>query len=184
MSSKKENSSTNSRIILEADDISYSIESVASQIKESIFKDQNLIFIGIETRGVPFSNRVLDQLGKEFKKNIEIGKLDISLYRDDIHNLDKIPTISSTKLPVDIDDKRIILFDDVLFTGRTIRAAIDSIMDYGRPSCIELAILIDRGNRELPISPTYCGKTITTKKEDHVSVSLTECDDKDSVTQS
>lgn len=166
--------------ILSATDLQALFQDVATAIFDSIGKDKNPIFVGIENRGVPFASRVASLLSRKIK-DIETGSLDISLYRDDRDNLGTIPSLKGTNLPHDLDGRHVILFDDVLFTGRTVRAAIDALMDFGRPASIELAVLVDRGNRELPIAANYCGKEIITTKDDYISVMLKETDKKDGV---
>ncbi|OGV48455.1 MAG: hypothetical protein A2017_19605 [Lentisphaerae bacterium GWF2_44_16] len=142
-----------------------------------------LAFIGIQLRGVPFTERLVKIIGKLTESTPEIGTLDITMYRDDIGMRKALPVIYETKIPFDINDRIIILVDDVLHTGRTIRAALDAITDYGRPSYIKLAALIDRGMREFPITADYVGKTCILSGEKRIRVSWTETDDEDAVYQ-
>jgi pyrimidine operon attenuation protein/uracil phosphoribosyltransferase len=128
-----------------------------------------LSFVGIYTGGAIFAERVYDRV-KALRDDITLGSIDISLYRDDLDNLDIIPTIKKTILPFSVEGAQVVLFDDVLYTGRTIRAAIDLLIDYGRPAKIELAVLVDRGNRELPIAPDYEGVLIDVHPEQRIKV--------------
>jgi pyrimidine operon attenuation protein/uracil phosphoribosyltransferase len=160
---------------MEAFDVANKTRRLALQILER-HPHGSLHFVGIHTRGVLVADRVRALL-KDDLGDIPFGTLDISLYRDDLDDLGRMPALKNTDLPFAVDDATIILFDDVLFTGRTIKAAIDALTDYGRPSSIELAVLIDRGNRELPIAPNYVGLTIDTNKNDYISVRLKERDE-------
>lgn len=165
--------------LLTEQDIASKVERVACEILEA-HGSEPVAIVGIHTRGVIFADRVYESLKSRHSKLMR-GSLDISLYRDDLDNLGTIPSIKSSDIPFPVDNTHVILFDDVLFTGRTIRAAIDVIMDYGRPAKIELAVLIDRGNRELPISADYVGETLHTIKQDHINVRFKEQDDEEGV---
>ena len=167
------------QILLGEGDIANKMRRLALQILERHPKGE-LRFVGIETRGVSVGERVRALL-KEDLGDIDFGTLDISLYRDDLDDMGNMPTLKGTDLPFSIDDAHIILFDDVLFTGRTIKAAIDALTDYGRPKSVELAVLIDRGNRELPIAPNYVGLEVATTKQDYIRVRLREHDDEDGI---
>jgi len=162
-------------------DIVTRIQRIAAEILEKN-PAERLAFVGIHTRGVVLAERVYTLLIEQ-RENIERGTLDISLYRDDLDNLGTIPSIKGSDIPFDVEGAHIILFDDVLFTGRTIRAAIDDLIDYGRPAKIELAVLIDRGNRELPICPDYTGEKIQTTKDDYIAVLFNEKDGEEGVFQ-
>jgi len=155
------------------------------KIKQSIIKEKkdlkNLVFIGILTRGVYIAERLINEIKNEKKINIPLGVIDITFYRDDIDSIAKQPLAKETKINFDLTDKEVILVDDVLFTGRSIRAALDEIMDFGRPKRVQLAVLIDRGHRELPIQADYVGKSIITDYNDKVKVKLKEVDNIDSV---
>ena len=140
-----------------------------------------LAFVGIHTRGVTFADRVLREVRENRSDPVDRGTIDISLYRDDLDNIGTIPSIKGSDIPFDPDGATIVLFDDVLYTGRTIRAAIDVLMDYGRPARIELAVLVDRGHRELPIAADYCGEPLETSADDYVRVFLDEDDQRDEV---
>ena len=168
-------------LILNEEDIERVIKRISHEILERNKGCRNLVFIGIQKRGVPLSKRLAESLKKLENVEIPIGKLDISFYRDDIGN--KIESdINITDIPFDIKDKNVILVDDVLFTGRTIRAALDAIIDFGRPRTIQLVVLIDRGHRELPIRADYVGKNIPTSLNEFIEVRLKEIDNVDKVT--
>lgn len=141
----------------------------------------DLVLIGIQTRGVYLAKRIQNIIKEKTSKEIPLGFLDITFYRDDLTKIGINPLIKATQIDFDIDDKIIILVDDVLFTGRTIRAALDQLMDFGRPKKVLLAVLIDRGHRELPIKADFVGKTIQTEPDDIVQVYLEEVDEKDEV---
>lgn len=162
-------------------DISEAISSLARLISHSL-GDSPAYIIGIRSLGDEVAERVIAELKALGKNKVELGILDISLYRDDFSHRSGNPTLQSTEIPFEVDDAHIILVDDVLFTGRTIRAALDALHDYGRPAKVELATLIDRGHRELPIHADYIGKTLTTDRSDHVDVKLLKTDGEDSVT--
>jgi pyrimidine operon attenuation protein / uracil phosphoribosyltransferase len=156
------------------------ITRIAHEILERNKGSADVCLIGIRTRGVNLANRIRDKI-----KNIEgielpLGILDITMYRDDIFNL-KLPTVKKSDMPFDVNNKTIVLIDDVMQTGRTTRAAIDAIMDYGRPRKIQLAVLVDRGDRELPVQPDYAGVVYTANPEEEVLVKLKEVDGKDEV---
>ncbi len=167
--------------ILKESEIKKAIKRMSVEIFKGNKDIANLVIVGIQTRGVHLAMRLLSHLKKTTKKNISFGQLDITFYRDDIDKISHQPIVKETKITDDITDKDILLVDDVLFTGRTIRAALDALMDYGRPKTIKLAVLIDRGCRELPIRPDYVGKILTTNTKEMVSVKLKEVDGKDEV---
>jgi len=145
-------------------------------------KDINqLILVGIQTGGAFLAERIHKNIQQRLNKTIPIGSVNIALYRDDWTKISYQPILQGTNITFSIDDKHIILIDDVVFTGRTVRAAMDAIFDIGRPGQIELAVLVDRGHRELPIQPDYCGKVIQSKRSQTVNVYLKEHDGKDSV---
>lgn len=143
---------------------------------------KNVAFIGIYTRGVTLANRVAAFLGKSESLEFPVGTLDISLYRDDLDTIgSSLPKLESSDIPFALDDNRVILFDEVIHTGRTIRAALDGLMDYGRPSKVELAALVDRGSREIPVQPDYVGIKISAKKNQYVKVHFRENDNEEGV---
>jgi len=168
-------------IILDKNQIKRVIQRLAFEVLERHGECENLALIGIYRRGVYLAQRMKDILQENSKREIPLGKLDINFYRDDWTSLDKHPIINKSEIEFDINDKNILLVDDVIYTGRTVRAALDAILDFGRPAKVELLTLVDRGHRELPIHPDYCGKKIDTSKREHVDVLLEEIDGKDIV---
>ena len=161
------------------------LEENISRISDEIVLDNkgvnNLVVVGIKTRGEYLGKRILKKVSKILKKDIPFGTIDITLYRDDLRNNLALPELKETDIPFNVENTTIILVDDVLFTGRTIRAAIDAIMDFGRPSHIKLAVLVDRGLRELPIQADYKGLKIETLSTQKVKVFLKEKDGKDKI---
>ena len=175
---------THNKKIFDAKETSAMIDAIAEKLATDVKREhiKDVALIGIQLRGVTLAKRIANKLNKEFNGSILIGSLDISMYRDDIGKRGKLPDIHETNIAFDIDDKAIILVDDILHTGRTIRAALDAITDYGRPKLIKLAVLIDRGGHEFPISADYTGNTIELDKKDgFISLRLTENDGEDSV---
>ncbi|OGI10910.1 MAG: hypothetical protein A2Y40_10380 [Candidatus Margulisbacteria bacterium GWF2_35_9] len=159
------------------------IDDLIKTIAENIVKDvsdlEQIILIGIVTRGYPLAIRLSAQIGKISGFNPPVGKLDITLYRDDLESKNNVIKLKETLIPTSIENKIVILVDDVLFHGRSVRAAIDHVLDYGRPSKIKFAALIDRGHRELPICADYIGTIMETTPEDIIKVNLVEIDGKD-----
>jgi len=167
--------------VLNTDDIERIIRRISHEIVERNKGSENLIFIGIQKKGIPLAKRIKESIEKITNSEIKLGKLDISFYRDDVN--EKIKSdVNITDIPFEIRGKDIILVDDVLFTGRTIRAAMDAIMDFGRPQSIQLVVLIDRGHRELPIRADYVGKNLPTSLNEFVEVKFSEIDNEDKVT--
>lgn len=164
---------------LTQDEINAGVETLASEIRERT-QGKKIALVGIRSRGDEVAERVLTLLSED-DRELEFGILDISLYRDDYEHLRENPLLQESEIGFPVDGAHIILVDDVLFTGRTIRAALDALLDYGRPSKIELAVLIDRGHRELPIAPDYVGIRLETNRLDHVLVSLEGTDGNDQV---
>jgi pyrimidine operon attenuation protein/uracil phosphoribosyltransferase len=154
---------------------------LAHEVVEKNKGASELLFIGLRTRGVPLAQRMAAAIRGFRQVDIPVGALDISLYRDDLSSLGPKVVLYPSDIPSDIEGKRIILVDDVLYTGRSTRAAMDAIMDFGRPECIQLAVLIDRGHRELPIKPDYVGKNIPSSRKERVQVRLKEVDGRDEV---
>ncbi len=155
---------------------------ISHEIIEKNESVEDICFVGIKTRGVPLAHRLSECIYKIEKKKIEVGMLDITLYRDDLSYADEDnPVVGSSELPFDVSGKTIVLVDDVIYTGRTVRAALDAVMSYGRPAKIQLAVFVDRGHRELPIRPDYVGKNIPTSKNEIVHVGIAETDGKDVV---
>ena len=160
--------------ILGSKDIETLIDSLSKRILRSAKGEKEIVLIGIKTRGVYLSRRIGDKLAKIIE--VRLGALDITLYRDDLNVLQENLTIGESEINLDLNGKTVVLVDDVLFTGRTIRAALDQILDLGRPAVVHLAVLVDRGHRELPICATFCGKKVKTQREDRVEVRLREKD--------
>ncbi len=164
---------------LTADDIAAGVKRLAEAIRAKN-PDTPLALVGIRSRGDEVAERVLNILAED-DRTLEFGVLDISLYRDDFEHLHENPALQESDIPFEVEGAHIILVDDVLFTGRTIRAALDALSDYGRPAKVELAVLIDRGHREMPIQPDYVGISLDTRRLDHVLVSLERTDGQDEV---
>jgi pyrimidine operon attenuation protein / uracil phosphoribosyltransferase len=166
--------------VLNAEDIERIIKRISHEIIERNKGSENIIFIGIQKKGVPLAERIKESTEKITNSEIESGKLDISFYRDDIN--EKIKSdVNITDIPFEIKGRDIVLVDDVLFTGRTVRAAMDAIIDFGRPKSIQLVVLVDRGHRELPIRADYVGKNLPTSLNEFVEVRLNEIDNEDKV---
>jgi len=168
-------------VIFNAEDINRAITRIAHEILEKNKGSENLALVGIRTRGVYLAQRLIRKLNEFGNKEPPLGILDITLYRDDLGKGIQNPELKETDIPFPIDGKKIVLCDDVLYTGRTIRAAIDALIDFGRPASVQLAILIDRGHRELPIRPDYVGKNIPTARDMMVKVKMVEEDKEDRV---
>lgn len=168
-------------IILDQHDIKRSLSRIAHEIWEKNRGVEDLVFIGIRRRGVTIAQRLSQKLKEIAGVSIPVGALDITLYRDDLSEIASQPVLKKTEISFAVKGKSIILCDDVLYTGRTVRAALDGIIDLGRPMSIQLAVLIDRGHRELPIQANYVGKNIPTSKQESVEVFLQEEDARDQV---
>jgi len=164
----------NFRKVMDAEQIKRSMERIAAEILEWNLGGEGLALVGIRTGGAILAKRLQKLLEGHEGVEVPVGIIDITLYRDDISSIESMPQVHSTNIAFDVHNRSIILVDDVLFTGRTVRAAIDQIMDYGRPKAIKLAVLIDRGFRELPIQPDFVGRKLTTRFEQRVEVELTE----------
>jgi pyrimidine operon attenuation protein/uracil phosphoribosyltransferase len=169
------------RTLLSAEDMQRALVRVAHEIVERNKGAKDLVLVGMQTRGVPLARRLATTIQGLEGINVPVGSLDISLYRDDLSSLSLKPTVHRTDIPVDITDKQIILVDDVFYTGRSIRAAMDALIDLGRPQSIQLAVLVDRGHRELPIRADYVGKNIPTSKNEEIKVDIKEVDGEDKV---
>lgn len=161
--------------------INRAITRISHEILEKNDGAESLVIIGILTRGADIAKRIASKILEIEGIEVPVGLMDINLYRDDVHQKLDQPIIQRTEILFDVVDRNLILVDDVLFTGRTIRAALDQIIDFGRPRSIQLAVIIDRGHRELPIRPDYVGKNIPTSKDDRVLVRLSERDEDESV---
>lgn len=166
---------------MDAETLDRALTRIAHQIVEKNPDLGDVGIVGMQTRGVFLARRIADKINKMEGANLETGVLDVTLYRDDYRSALKQPEVKVTDIPFDINSKNIILVDDVLYTGRTVRAALDALTDFGRPRKIQLVVLIDRGHRELPIRADYFGKKITTLKDQEVALKVSEIDDEDSL---
>lgn len=168
-------------ILMDAEGIRRALKRIAHEIVERNKGTEGLMLVGIRTRGVPLAERLAAEIAGIEGVRPAIGVLDITLYRDDLSTLSYQPIVHPTTMPVDITGKKLVLVDDVLYTGRTIRAALDAVIDMGRPENIQLAVLIDRGHRELPIRADYVGKNVPTSSKEMVSVQLSSTDEEEKV---
>jgi len=170
-------------VVMDAVRIGRSLARIAHEILERNRALEELALVGIRTRGVPLARRIAQSIREINQHEIPTGALDITLYRDDLMRtaVGAQPLIRRTEIPFSIDDRRILLVDDVLYTGRTIRAALDALIEFGRPKAIQLVVLVDRGHRELPIKADYVGKNLPTSPSESVQVHLTEIDGRDVV---
>ncbi len=168
-------------VLMDDKAIKRTLTRISHEIIEKNKGTKNLVILGIKSRGVPLANRIAELINMFEGEEVEVGSVDITKYRDDLKKPENLKEHNSIELGVDITGKRIILVDDVLFTGRSVRAAIDAIIDRGRPEMIQLAVLVDRGHRELPIRADYVGKNIPTSRKEDISVELVEKDGVDSV---
>lgn len=170
-------------LVIDADRMSRALTRMAHEIVERNHGTEDLALVGIRTRGVPLARRLARLLVEITGDEVATGALDITLYRDDLmrHTVGPQPVVRSTEIAFSIDEKKILLVDDVLFTGRTIRAALDALVDFGRPKAIQLAVMVDRGHRELPIKADYVGKNLPTSLSESVAVRLVEVDGRDEV---
>ncbi len=169
------------RTLMSADDIRRASVRIAHEIVEETRGAGNLVLVGIQTRGVPLAQRIAAAISNFESVPVPVGSLDISLHRDDLARRGVRPRLHRSELSASVTDMSVVLVDDVLYTGRTIRAALDALNDYGRPRRILLAVLVDRGHRELPIRADFVGKNIPTRAEEQVHVLLTETDGRDEV---
>jgi len=168
-------------IIMTPEDIRRTLARVAHEIIERNKVIDQLILVGIHTRGVPLARRLAANIADFEKTNLVVGSLDFSLHRDDLPSLEVQPVVRHTEIPISIDGKSVVLVDDVLYTGRSIRAAMDALIDLGRPRLIQLAVLIDRGHREMPIRADYVGKNVPSAQHEEIQVKLLETDGIDEV---
>ena len=166
-------------VVMTAEDMESALRRMGNEIVERNRGAGDLVVIGIQRRGVYLAGRLREFLRASEGVKLPLGELDITLYRDDITLLSDQPVVHSTSIPVDVNGRRIVLVDDVLYTGRTIRAALEAIGDIGRPACVQLLVLIDRGHRELPIHPDYLGRAVPTSSQEIVDVRVKELDGED-----
>ncbi len=168
------------KVIMTADDVRRAITRMAHEIVERNHGTDGLVLVGLRTRGVPLARRIASRILEFEGSPVPLGQLDITLYRDDVLTRGPMP-LGPTAIPVDITEKRVVVVDDVLYTGRTIRAAMDALIDLGRPQVIQVMVLVDRGHRELPIRADYVGKNVPTSREEDVEVRVVEVDGVDEV---
>jgi len=169
------------KIVMSSEDIRRTLARIAHEIIERNKAVNNLVLVGMHTRGAPLAKRLAASIESFEGLRIPVGTLDISLYRDDVSSLNLRPVVQNTHIPVSVDGKSIVLVDDVLYTGRSIRAAMDALIDLGRPQSIQLAVLVDRGHREMPIRADYVGKNMPSSKHEEIQVQLEETDGIDQV---
>ena len=167
--------------LMDAARLGRTLARIAHEIVERHPDPERTALVGVRTRGVPLAKRLAKLMAAAQGAPPRIGALDITLYRDDLTTMGPNPVVKGTDIPFSIDDRTVVLVDDVLFTGRTVRAALDELIDFGRPARIELAVLVDRGHRELPVRADYVGKSITTAREENVQVKLQDEDGEDRV---
>lgn len=171
---------TAGRTIMGPDDVRRAITRMAHEIVERNAGVDDVVLVGLRTRGVPLARRLAQRILEFEERQVPVGELDVTLYRDDL--IGRAPrTLGPTRVPVDVTGKRVVLVDDVLYTGRTVRAALDALIDLGRPRSVQLLVLVDRGHRELPIRPDYVGKNVPTARDEAVQVHLSEVDGDDAV---
>jgi pyrimidine operon attenuation protein/uracil phosphoribosyltransferase len=169
------------RQIMTADEIRRATIRISHEIVEKQAGTAGLALVGIQRRGVPLARRIADAIAEHEGVSVPVGALDITFYRDDLSLIAQQPVVKGTDLPFDLNGSTVVLVDDVLYTGRTIRAAMDALVDFGRPQAIRLAVLVDRGHRELPIRADHVGKNVPTSREEVVKVQLEEIDGEDGV---
>jgi pyrimidine operon attenuation protein/uracil phosphoribosyltransferase len=169
------------KILMTAEDIRRTLARIAHEIIERNKSTEQLLLVGLRTRGVPLAKRLADNIQRYENSSLTVGALDFSSYRDDLNPAEARKALQHTDIPSDINGKSVVLVDDVIFTGRSIRAAMDALVDLGRPNSIQLAVLIDRGHREMPIRPDYVGKNIPSARHEDIQVRLNETDGKDEV---
>jgi pyrimidine operon attenuation protein/uracil phosphoribosyltransferase len=169
------------RELMDAPRLERTLERMAREALKGRKDVSSLVLVGVRSRGVPLARRLARLIGEASRVEPPVGALDITLYRDDLTTIAAHPVVQGTDIPCSIDGRRVLLVDDVLYTGRTVRAALDELVDFGRPARVELAVLVDRGHRELPISADYVGLTVATAREQIVHVQLREEDGRDRV---
>jgi pyrimidine operon attenuation protein/uracil phosphoribosyltransferase len=169
------------KVLLQAEEIRRALLRVAHEIVEHNRGASHLVLVGIQARGAPLARRLAQSIEALEGIAVPVGRLDITLYRDDLEREHFRPNVRETQIPVDLSERHVVLVDDVLYTGRTIRAAMDAVMDFGRPRTIQLAVLIDRGHRELPIRADYVGKNIPTSRAEEIELHLNETDGRDEI---
>jgi pyrimidine operon attenuation protein / uracil phosphoribosyltransferase len=173
---------TTEKVVLDGDDLRRALVRIAHEIVEKQAQPEQLALVGIHRRGAILARRVRDLLSELLDLDVPLGDVDISFYRDDLSRRADAPVVNASHVDFDVDGRTIVVVDDVLYTGRTVRAAIEAIFDYGRPARVQLAVLADRGHRELPIRPDYVGKNLPTSRDERVNVRVVELDGTDAVT--
>jgi pyrimidine operon attenuation protein/uracil phosphoribosyltransferase len=169
------------KVVLDADGIRRALTRIAHEIVEKNSDGEPPALVGIHRRGAPLATRLQRLVGEVLETPAPLGDLDISFYRDDVATRPEAPVVNASNLDFGIDGRTVVIVDDVLFTGRTVRAAIDALFDYGRPARVQLAVLVDRGHRELPIRPDYVGKNLPTARSERVNVRVVELDGLDQI---
>ncbi|MGB0646808.1 MAG: bifunctional pyr operon transcriptional regulator/uracil phosphoribosyltransferase PyrR [Bradymonadia bacterium] len=169
------------RVVSSGSELQQMIECLADEVIGGCSDLSNLALIGIRSRGVPLAERLAEMISQRTSCDVDVGALDITLYRDDVFQGLAIPEVGVTEVPFEVDGKFVVLVDDVFFTGRTVRAALDAVMDFGRPRWLRLLVLVDRGHRELPIRPDYVGLTLETDQSESVEVKMLESDGEDRI---
>ena len=173
---------TSEKVVLGGEDLRRALTRIAHEIAEKQAEPERLALVGIHRRGATLARRLRDLLGELLDVDVPLGDVDISFYRDDLSRRADAPVVNASHVDFDVDGRTIVVVDDVLYTGRTVRAAIEAIFDYGRPARVQLAVLADRGHRELPIRPDYVGKNLPTSRGERVNVRVEELDGMDAVT--
>ncbi|NQT30111.1 MAG: bifunctional pyr operon transcriptional regulator/uracil phosphoribosyltransferase PyrR [Candidatus Saganbacteria bacterium] len=181
MAKKKKKVVLNAKIVMNDVEMDRALKRIAHQIIEANKGIENVVIVGIIHRGLPLAKRLADIIEQQEGKKIPVGAIDVSLYRDDLTRKGKYIEVRKSEMPFTVTDKTVVLVDDVIFAGRTARAALDGLKDYGRANKVQLAALIDRGHRELPIQPNFIGKAIPSAKNEEVSVEILEVDGIDRV---
>lgn len=169
------------KALADREDIDRVLTRIAHEILEKNKGSKNIVLVGIKTRGVPLAKRIAKKIEEIENKVISCGELDITLYRDDLSQISSQPIVHNTEIPFDINEKIVVLVDDVIYTGRTVRSAMDALIDLGRPGAIQLAVLVDRGHREVPIRADFVGKNIPTSNDEIIEVRLDEIDNKEEI---
>ena len=172
---------TTDKVVLDEDDVRRTLVRIAHEVVEKGGEPERLAVVGIHRRGAHLARRLRELLADLLDRDVPLGALDIAFYRDDLGHRPDAPVVGETELDFDLDGRTVVLVDDVLYTGRTVRAAIEALFDYGRPARVQLAVLADRGHRELPIRPDFVGKNLPTSRAERVQVRVTELDGVDEV---
>ena len=168
-------------VIMDGSEMRRALRRVAHEIVEANKGTDDLVLRGVQRRGVPLARMIAESIQRFEEVEVPMGAIDITFYRDDLSTIGPAPRVSSTEMPMDVTGKEVILVDDVLYTGRTVRAALDAIMEWGRPKAIRLAVLVDRGHRELPIRPDFVGKNVPTSHREIIKVKVQDFDDTEEV---